>query len=84
MGLPAPSCPGQAVLPLPRPCHLTRSVCPAPQPTVPNSLRSGEGSHSHLPVPMQVLLGKECDTPEGQSLWFVPLPHVSTGTVFGP
>lgn len=40
----------QAALPLPRPCHLTRNVCVTPQPAVPDTLRSGEGSHSHLPV----------------------------------
>lgn len=38
-------------------CHLTRSVCLAPQPTVSDILRSGEGSHSHLPVPFPRALG---------------------------
>lgn len=46
-----PSCPGGCTSPAqPLLRHLTRSVCLALQPTVPDSLRSREGGHPHLPV----------------------------------
>lgn len=61
MVLPAPCCPGQAALPLPRPCHLVRSVCPTPQPTVPTACSLGMGATSTFLFRFQGLLGKERD-----------------------
>lgn len=52
-------------LPHPRPHHPTRSLCLAPH--CPDSLRSGEGSHSHLPVQIPGVL-RECDQARGPEL----------------
>lgn len=52
-----------------RPRHPTRSACLAPQHTVLDSLRSGEGSHPHLPVQIpRALSGRGCDQARGPEL----------------
>lgn len=57
------------VLPSPHLCPPTKSACPAPQPTVLDSLRSGEGSHSPFPDQIaRVSSGRECGQARGPEL----------------